>query len=153
MQKKILDAALGIPNGHRTRIVCPFCLDKEVTMVVQRTDTGVIRYLCYRAKCGKRGNYGSKGGTGIAEARITQPRPFSGAYTELPEHVKEFLYNKYHIKDISTWKWTDNNRVLIPLREVSGERWGWVARGFSAFGFTGPKTINYYDKEIIFYSV
>lgn len=155
MKDTIALEALDLPTGGRKRVICGSCGgggSKELSLMITRAENGNIYYVCYRASCGLRGVIGSNGDIGITQPNKTQAKPFTGAYGDIPDNVHAFLLHEYGISAPKAWKWT-GKRVLIPLLDGNGARWGWVARKFpNLLDDEGPKALVYYDKEVLGYS-
>lgn len=141
--------ALELSQGDTKRIVCPMCSggeSKEESFKLTRQQSGVVTFVCFRAKCGFRGFLGSAPMLPIGEGEKTPPRPYQGALTLLPTDVEKYIKAKYLIHDTKDWRWSPSmKRIMMPIRNFQGKQVGWVGRGTSIHPYDGPKALCFYD--------
>lgn len=122
--------------------VCPKCdggSSNEESFTMYRRPEGVA-YICYRASCGFRGFVPSRG-VALQTREIKQPKqttnPFPADVQDLPWYVQEFLCEKFPCMTVDLLeqegvKWSDSRqRVLFPMFDVRGYKYGYVARAYS----------------------
>ena len=131
---------------------CPRCLggqDKESSLSVGMTGDGFLWWRCHRASCGFRGGWradGSVSKAGAASARVRTAHQFTSL--PLPEDVALMLAERLHVPvetfSETGWSYTPayagrGRRVVIPIRDPSGTRRGFIFRSY--WGDT-PKAMN-----------
>ena len=138
-------------------MVCPKCsggASEEKSFTARKTASGVA-FICYRASCGFKGLVKAKG-SGLLrykEPKPKEPKPFTGDRSPLPDYAKSFLASKFPMGidfflergvKYSHFK----NRVLYPINNFRGERYGWVARWYPFVNTTtSAKSILYRDTD------
>lgn len=130
---------------------CPRCLggqDKESSLSVGMTGEGLLWWRCHRASCNFRGGWrgGMPGGEGTAPVKARSSYTYQTQ--RLPEDVALMLAERLHVP-VETfgetgWSYTPayagrGRRVMIPIRDPSGSRRGFIFRSY--WGDT-PKAMN-----------
>jgi len=149
--------AIELEQGISKRVVCVFCgggTTHEKSMSLTRTDDAIV-YHCFRDKCKRRGVVTSKGGfasSTVSKADIKSiNNPYTGPTFVLSDNTKKFLCNKFYLDedDLRGWRETDQQDVLMPLRDRYGSRYGYIDRRY--IGLNGservPKSINRYENR------
>lgn len=152
MHEAVRQLALSLPDGATTKKhPCPECGgggSKDRNFYITR-ESGLIKFICFRVKCNYKGAVRDNPNN---EREFRPPalptNPFLGRTTSLPDRVVDFLYDKYKRPPSCHWLFDpDNNRVVFPLRSVTGYPIGNVSRGYRELdsSMSGKKSIVYWD--------
>lgn len=136
VRDKVILAALDLPAGVSTKIVCPACLggaSGERSMTLSRSPAGVVLWHCHRAACGSSGRDGNS-----LAPQITAPRRRTVLELhprQLPDDELQELCKKFDVKpDVLVQagvRWDAmQQRVLYPVVDYSGLKVGWFARTY-----------------------
>ena len=143
---------LSVAPGEQVRDVCPFCgggRTKERSFVAIN-EGGVIRYICHRGSCGKKGTWLSEfevGKTLANSEKVCKPWPHK--YTPPKQELKSFA-SKYHLSDadlarLRPRKCTDDyghSRWWYPIFGPHGSVHGGQARTLEP---VRPKTLTFVE--------
>lgn len=156
-KKQLLIDAMGMHLGDTSRnIACPMC-GVDGSFSVTKKHDGIL-YNCYRASCGTNGFVYSNGSSILRlpdkshETSKVNTNPFKGEQSELPKEMQEYLTHKYEITaySMSTQGWMyeeSTHRLIMPLINYFGRRYGVVCKKLPGSSFMGPKAVNYIEEE------
>lgn len=145
VRDKVILAALDLPAGVGTKIVCPACLggaSGERSMTISRSPAGVVLWHCHRASCGAAGRDGNSLAPQITAPKrrtVHEYHPRQLPDDELAELSKKFDVKPQVLLDAGV-KWDAmTQRVLYPVVDYSGLPVGWFARTYDKK--VSPKTL------------
>lgn len=114
---------MHVPIGEQIRDVCPFCgggRTKEKSFVAVN-EGGVIRYICHRGSCGKRGVWLSDSEVGASLTTVSPDRyvkPWPHKQTPSKPELADFA-SKYHLTDDDL----SRLRPMVCYDEHKHKRW------------------------------
>ena len=143
----------SVAPGEQVRDVCPFCgggRTKERSFVAIN-EGGVIRYICHRGSCGKKGTWLSEFEVSKTLATNSEKvfKPWPHKYTPPKQELKSFA-SKYHLSDadlarLRPMKCTDDyghSRWWYPIFGPHGSVHGGCARTLEPIR---PKTLTFVE--------
>lgn len=138
-------ACTGLADGETVRdVLCPFCVggrSQEKSFVVTRQGN-ILKYVCFRASCGKSGITGFNGSLVgetknplIKKASDPVGRPFQGDIAALTAAQARFLFAKYQLTpnelSASGVRYAPlSRRYVFPVRSPHYEFRGYMLRGY-----------------------
>ena len=146
---KLLSAA--IPEGQTANgLSCPKCrggIHNDRAFSVTRT-AGELKFICYRASCGFSGVIDSQGCRGTP--RKNKPPQIKILETKaLSKMAEKYLRKKFDgLSDTffsQCRSLVTDDGIAMPVRTPRGERYGYMARKYTALGWSG-----YGQKNIIY---
>lgn len=145
VRDKVILAALDLPAGLTTKVVCPACLggaSGERCMTISRSPAGVVLWHCHRASCGAAGRDGNSLAPQITAPKrrtVVEYHPRQLPDDELAELCRKFDVKPEVLLDAGV-KWDAmTQRVLYPVIDYSGLKVGWFARTYDKT--ISPKTL------------
>lgn len=149
--KRVMDDLIGIAEtvkvGTRYRGVCPLChggKSKEESLTVDRM-AGYARCRCWRASCTLGGVRVNLDGSIYASpmASHTKTKPVSvgwdGPTVPAPPDVVPYATVPLRL--------TEDNRLVIPMLDRRGVRWGDIVRQLKPYTSDMPKSLSLYDHD------
>lgn len=142
---------LSVAPGEQVRDVCPFCgggRTKERSFVAIN-EGGVIRYICHRGSCGKKGVWLSDSEVSASLPRDKYVAPWPTKFSPSKQELKSFA-SKYHLSDedlsrLRPMRCTDEHnhpRWWYPIFGPHGSTHGGQARSLEG---VRPKTLTFVE--------
>lgn len=133
-----LSAFDHLPVGQTGAFLCPSCRggqSRERSMTVHKDVLGGIKWYCFRASCGEKGQAYTRAGKQICEDLISAPeiRPYIGPTFELSILSREFFLDRYDLINpdiMESGQMVDrgSERYILPIRKPDGTIRGNISR-------------------------
>jgi len=118
--------AAGLVVGETQPFPCPFCqAQHENKLYVTKTGDDSALYQCKRASCGVSGALGEHSRDSPILTPTFTPKVFHKPTQELSVEQKNYLFDKYQIKNTRGIKYEPEQDVLVfALKTAAGKEWG-----------------------------
>lgn len=140
-------------NETYPNVVCPFCNDKEKSFSLTRTPVGLL-YNCFRAKCGAKGFVPLLPHeiSAVPDKREFTPKIFNLPLRNFSDEECHKYFDKYELSSTllreNGVKYDQtNHRVVLPINNIDGYRWGYVAKKLQGSEYSGPKAVAYFEQQ------
>ena len=150
----VLLTAAGLQPGERLRIHCPACgggAKKEQSMLLSVSETGEVRWYCFRASCSTAGSSGGQRIVKTGTSRRQQAvRPFRGDLLRLTQEQESELesligWTEFHLQVARPLWAPEKGRYAFPIFDGMGARRGYVLRSYDPL--VQPKALTRMDRS------
>jgi hypothetical protein len=148
VKDKIRWLATGIVPGTSERFQCPICnggSTQEETLVVTVERNGIVKFMCHRANCGKRGivYLGAHSMHPHSAKVLPEPRIYTKPTVILTDDQVDLFKRTFGLdtKHCGLIRYSpETNRYVLPIRDPGHNLRGYLARSLTG---DSPKSLTY----------